>query len=133
MSIYKIRARKKVSRQKFFNGLYAEYTGLALNENGYIDSASFNDLLDEIKIILGEKSDNEHQLYEIGKAFLDLKKNDKDRLTKISDFLGENWKTLRFQNLVRLGADIENAGLASLSRATLVGALLTQKEKMNEG
>lgn len=133
MALYKIRARKKVSRQKFFNGLYAEYTGLALNENGYIDSAPFNALLEEIKVRLDEKADNEHRLYEMGKAFLDLKKNDKDRLTEISNLLGENWKALRFQNLVRLGADIENAGLSFLSRPTLVGALLTQKEKMNEG
>lgn len=59
-----------------------------------------------------------------------MNKNDNSTLVLIKNVLGEQWESIRFQNLVRLGADIENANLASLPRATLVGGLLYQKEKM---
>jgi hypothetical protein len=52
-------------------------------------------------------------------------------LQHIKIIAGDNWKSVRFKHLVRLGADIENAGLDTLPRATLVGALLYQKEKIN--
>lgn len=79
---------------------------------------------------MDDEVDREHALYAIGKSFIELQKNKNDNLVVIQNKLGENWKALRFQNLVRLGSDIENTGLAALSRATLVGALLYQKEKM---
>jgi hypothetical protein len=71
----------------------------------------------------------EHHFYSIGKWFLDLDRRDKSTLSLIKNKAVDNWESVRFQNLVRLGADIENANLSSIPRATLVGALLYQKEK----
>lgn len=130
ISTGKINLRKSESRRKFFNGLYAEYTGIVIDKNGYIDSYQFNKILDDVNKCLNDDSDIEHHFYSIGKWFLDLNKNDDGSLILIKKMLGEKWESVRFQNLVRLGADIENANLASISRATLVGALLYQKEKM---
>jgi len=121
--------RNQVSRKKFFNGLYAEYSGLVLTDNGYIDSVLFIDMLNAAKQYIDDEPDNEHALYTLGKAFLARKKNDA-YLDAIKDKLGSDWKALRFQHLVRLGADIHKVGLSSLTRATLVGVLLFQKEKL---
>ena len=71
----------------------------------------------------------EHHFYAIGKWFLSLNRNNNTALTVMSNVLGNEFESIRFQSLVRLGADIENANLASIPRATLVGALIYQKEK----
>lgn len=113
--------------------MYAEYSGLVISEAGYMDSSSFKILLEAVKLFLDEEVSREHQIYAIGKSFLDLNKKKEDHLASMKKILGDNWKTLRFRNLVRLGADIENAGLGTLSRATLVGSLLYQKEKLLGG
>ncbi|MBA2649171.1 MAG: conjugal transfer protein TraD [Legionella sp.] len=89
-----------------------------------MESSVFVKLLDEVKAFLDEDVDREYQIYAIGKSFLELKKNKEEFLETLKKILGADWKNLRFRNLVRLGADIENAGLSTLSRATLVGALL---------
>lgn len=130
ISIGKINLRKSESRRKFFNGLYAEYTGIIINDNGYIDSDEFNAILEDVNKCFNDDLDMEHHFYSIGKWFLELNRNDESTLFLIKKILGEHWESIRFQSLVRLGADIENANLASISRATLVGALLYQKEKM---
>ena len=78
---------------------------------------------------LNDDVDMEHHFYSIGKWFLELNKSNENELMLIENRLGENWESIRFQNLVRLGADIKNANLESIPRATLVGALLYQKEK----
>ena len=126
-------ARKHESRKKFFNGLYAAYSGIVINNEGYINSVLFSKILDDVKEHLDSDLDIEHQLYLIGERFLKLNKNDGSNLESIKKIAGEDWKTVRFQNVVRLGADIENAGLETLPRATLVGALLYQKEKRKSG
>lgn len=113
--------------------MYAEYSGLVVSENGYMDSLTFIQLLDEITLYLNNETDREHDLYSIGKNFLALRLNDNNHLAPIKIFYGDNWEATRFQNLVRLGADIANAGLGSLPRPTLVGALLYQKEKLIRG
>lgn len=110
--------------------MYAEYSGLVISEAGYMKSSTFNNLLEDIKTLLDENVNMEHHLYAIGKSFLDSKNKNEVHLTNIKEILGNDWNALRFRNLVRLGADIENAGLGSLSRATLVGAFLYQKEKL---
>lgn len=130
ISIGKSNSRKSESRRKFFNGLYAEYTGIIINKNAYIDSDVFNKILEDVNTLLNNDLDMEHHFYSIGKWFLEINKNDEGTLMLIKKMFGENWESMRFQNLVRLGADIENAGLASIPRATLVGALLYKKEKM---
>ena len=61
--------------------------------------------------------------------FLDSTKKEPQHVERLNILLGDTWKTIRFRNLVRLGADIENAGLASLAKPTLIGALLFLKEK----
>lgn len=71
----------------------------------------------------------ENHFYLIGKSFLELNKNSSVSLIAIKNKFGDTWEAMRFQNLVRLGADIRNANLESIPRATLVGALLYQKEK----
>lgn len=113
--------------------MYAEYSGLVINETGYMESPFFNQLLDDVKTFIDEDVTREHQIYAVGKSFLQLNKNKEEYLEQIKKILGEEWKALRFRNLVRLGADIENAGLGTLSRATLIGALLYQKEKLQRG
>ena len=133
MHIENSKSRKHESRRKFFNGMYAEYSGLVINETGYMESSLFNQLLNEIKIFIDEDVNREHQIYAIGKSFLEQKNKKEEYLEQIKSLLGNDWKALRFRNLVRLGADIENAGLGTLSRATLLGALLYQKEKLRRG
>jgi hypothetical protein len=113
--------------------MYAEYSGLVISEQGYMESSVFNIFLEDIKKFLDEEVSREHQVYAIGKSFLDLNKKKEDHLAQIKKILGDDWKALRFRNLVRLGADIENAGLGTLSRATLIGSLLYQKEKLLGG
>ena len=130
ISIGEINLRKSESRRKFFNGLYAEYTGIIINDNGYIDSGDFNAILEDVNKCLNDDLDMERHFYSIGQWFLELNKNDESTLILIKKMLGEHWEAMRFQNLVRLGADIENASLSSIPRATLVGAFLYQKEKM---
>lgn len=125
--------RKYESRRKFFNGMYAEYSGLVINEKGYMESSVFNQLLDDVKLFIDKEVNREHQIYAIGKSFLERKDKNEDYLEQLKLTLGDDWKTIRFRNLVRLGADIENAGLGTLSRATLIGALLYQKEKLQRG
>lgn len=112
--------------------MYAEYSGLVFNEKGYMDSLVFLKILEEAKRFLDEKTDREQQLHAIGTYFLEHYKKEQSHLVSIKNSLGEDWKTLRFRNLVRLGADIESSGLGSLSRATLMGVLLYQKEKYCE-
>ena len=112
------------------NGLYAEYSGLVLNETGYMESSVFTLLLNDVKQFMDENISSEHQIYAVGKSFLELNKGKKEYLDELKTILGNEWKASRFRNLVRLGADIENSGLGSLSRATLIGALLYQKEKL---
>jgi hypothetical protein len=113
--------------------MYAEYSGLVISETGYMESIVFNQLLDDIKIFIDEDVNREHQIYAIGKSFLEQNKKKEEHLEQLKKMLGEDWKALRFRNLVRLGADIENSGLGTLSRATLIGALLYQKEKLLRG
>ena len=113
--------------------MYAEYSRLVINENGYMESSLFNQLLDDVKIFIDNDVSREHQLYAIGKDFLERKNKSKEYLEQLKLTLGEDWNTIRFRHCVRLGADIENAGLGTLSRATLIGALLYQKEKLLRG
>lgn len=113
--------------------MYAEFSGLVLTETGYMDSSSFNEVLEKIKTLLDEEVNKEHQLYVIGKSFLESKKRNDAHLANIKKMLGNDWNALRFRNLVRLGADIENAGLGTLSRATLIGSFLYQKELLLGG
>ena len=110
--------------------MYAEYSGLVINEMGYMESSVFNAVLEDVKNLLDEDVHREHKLYSLGKSFFELNKKKEDHLDNIKKILGDDWKALRFRNLVRLGADIENAGLGGLSRATLIGSLLYQKEKL---
>lgn len=111
--------------------MYAEYTGIVISEEGYISSDAFNQILTDIKAHLNSDDNTEHKLYSIGEWFLKLHKNDETNLQYIKKMAGDNWKSVRFKNVVRLGADIEKSGLDTLPRATLVGALLYQKEKRN--
>lgn len=127
------KSRKKQSRNKFFNGMYAEYSGLVIHENGYIDSITFINFLNRIIEHLDTEPAIEHLLYTVGKNFLASRLNDNAHIHTIQKSYGSNWKVLRFQNLVRLGADINNAGLDSLPRPTLVGAFLYQKEGLRQG
>lgn len=129
ISLIKINSRNLDSRRKFFNGLYAEYTGIIIKENGYIGSDEFNKILEDVNKCLNDDLEMEHHFYSIGKWFLELNKNNDSALMLIKNKLGESWESMRFQNLVRLGADIKNAHLESIPRATLVGSLLYQKEK----
>ncbi|MBA2710466.1 MAG: hypothetical protein H0U57_07745 [Tatlockia sp.] len=133
LHIEKIKSRKIESRKKFFNGLYAEYSGLVFNEKGYMDSPSFNKLLEDLKLFIDLDISREHQIYAIGKSYLERNKKREQHLYYLKTILGDDWKAVRFRNLVRLGADIDNAGLGTLSRATLIGALLVQKEKLLRG
>lgn len=133
MQIEHSKQRKNESRRKFFNGMYAEYSGLVINENGYMDSSSFNLLLDDVKKFMDNEVNREHQIYAIGKSFLERTNKNEEYIGQLKSILGNDWKNIRFRNLVRLGADIENAGLGTLSRATLIGALLYQKEKLLRG
>lgn len=125
--------RKGESRRKFFTGMYAEYSGLVINKQGYMESSLFNQLLDDLKIFLDADVNREHQFYTIGKSFLENNKNNKEYIDQLKLILGDDWKAIRFRNCVRLGADIDNAGLGILSRPTLIGALLYQKEKLLRG
>lgn len=113
--------------------MYAEYSGLVLTSKGYMDSSVFTKLLEEIKTLLDDEVSKEHALFTLGKTFLESKKRNESHLENIKKMLGDDWNAVRFRNLVRLGADIENSGLGSLSRATLVGAFLYQKEKLLGG
>lgn len=133
LHIEKVNSRKIESRKKFFNGMYAEYSGLVFNENGYMDSPVFNKLLDDVKEFIDREVNREHQIYAIGKSFLEQNLKKEQHVEQLKKILGDDWKALRFRNLVRLGADIDNAGLGTLSRATLIGALLYQKEKLLRG
>ncbi len=110
--------------------MYAEYSGLVFNENGYMDSPVFNKLLEDMKEFIDREITREHQIYAIGKSYLQQNLKKTDHVEQLKIILGEDWRALRFRNLVRLGADIDNAGLGTLSRATLIGALLYQKEKL---
>lgn len=112
--------------------MYAEYSGLVVLENGYMDSVTFIYLLNQITEYLDSEIAIEHHLYTIGKKFLALQLNDKQHLDIIQKIYGVDWKTSRFHNLVRLGADIDNACLGSLPRPTLVGAFLYLKEKLRQ-
>lgn len=109
--------------------MYAEYSGLVFDEQGYMDSHSFNKILNEIIEFLDKMITREHQIYAIGISFLKHNVKKIQHAEQLKKILGSDWKALRFRNLVRLGADIENAGLGTLSRATLIGALLYYKEK----
>lgn len=80
---------------------------------------------------LDSEAEIESNLYSIGEWFIKLNKNNDKNLDHIKKIAGDDWKNFRFKNVVRLGADIENAGLSTLPRATLVGALLYQKEIIN--
>ena len=122
-------SRSSESRRKFFSGLYAEYTGIVVKGHEYIDSNEFNEILNNVNNSFDDYVDIEQQFYLDGKLFLEENKSNLDMISSSKEALGNNWKSVRFQNLVRLGADIENAGLSSAPRATLVGALLYQKEK----
>ncbi|HAU0369105.1 TPA: conjugal transfer protein TraD [Legionella pneumophila] len=113
--------------------MYAEYTGLVFGKNGYMDSDLFIVLLDGLKKFIDEDVNREHHLYSIGKSYLQRKNKNGEYLSQLKSILGHDWKNIRFRNLVRLGADLENAGLGTLSRATLIGALLYQKEKLQRG
>ena len=113
--------------------MYAEYSGLVLTKQGYMDSSVFTKLLEEIKTLLDEDVSTEHALFTLGKTFLESKSKNERHLINIKMILGDDWNAVRFRNLVRLGADIENSGLGTLSRATLVGAFLYQKEKLLGG
>lgn len=97
-----------------------------------MDSPAFLIALKDMKLFLDGQTQREQQLHTIGTFFLEHYKKENDHLTKVKNSLGEDWKALRFRHLVRLGADIESSGLGSLSRATLMGALLYQKEKYCE-
>jgi hypothetical protein len=101
-----------------------------VNNNGYIHSDLFKEILNDVNKSLNEELDMEHHFYLLGKSFLELNKNNNSTLDFIKNKFGDNWESVRFNNIVRIGADIENTGLASIPRATLVGALLYQKEKL---
>lgn len=133
LSINQLKERKYQSRSKFFNGMYAEYSGLVITETGYMDSSLFKQILEDVKTFLDGEANREHQLYTLGKSFLDSKKEKEKHLAHIKKIFGEEWSALRFRHLVRLGADIENAGLSTLARATLIGSFLYQKEKLLGG
>lgn len=68
----------------------------------------------------------EHTFYRLGEAAFNSKlfMEDESFTVKLSAFFGEKWKQIRYRNLVRLGADIENSGLAEYSKATILGGLL---------
>lgn len=121
--------RKFNARRKFFYGMYAECSGLVYCAKGYMDSARFIILLNKIKDFLDEDINHEHHLFVLGKSFLNSK-NKNASVHDIKNSLGDDWRAIRFSNLVRLGADIENAGLGTLSRATLVGSFLYQQHKL---
>jgi hypothetical protein len=110
--------------------MYAEFSGLVFSETGYMDSALFCSILEQAKEFLDGQVNREHKLYSLGKSFLEINKNKETHLALVKKILGDDWKSLRFRNLVRLGADIENSGLGTLSRPTLIGSLLYQKEKI---
>lgn len=77
---------------------------------------------------LDSEAEIESNLYSIGEWFIKLNKNHEENLGHIKKIAGDDWKNFRFENVVRLGADIKNAGLSTLPRATLVGAFLYQNE-----
>lgn len=79
---------------------------------------------------MDEDLSREQQFYVIGKSFLSLQNQNEEKLIFIKTLLGEDWKKIRFRNLVRLGADIENAGLGDLSRAVLVGSMVYKNKKL---
>jgi hypothetical protein len=113
---------------KFFNGLYAERTGVVFDESGYISSDKFKLLLDSV-VALIDTPGQEHALYCRGREFLENHKKEASHRypTSLKEGDAGMAKTLRFHELVRFGADIINAGLSSLPKATLVGAFLYNK------
>ena len=110
--------------------MYAEHSGLVLSSVGYMPSSLFIKHLNTIKAFMDEDVFLEPQLYALGRAFLSQPRENQKNTIALKCVLGDAWKKQRFMHLVRLGADIENAGLDTLARPVLVGALLYQNAKL---
>lgn len=104
------------------NGLYAEQSGIAFKKNDYIEE---NDLLDIVKIVrnLVDDPTKEHLLYTLGITLLKQKPLHMGSHLMKSLFTNEHdFQKYRFHRLVKIGAVIENHGLTTLNKATMIGA-----------
>ena len=122
--------RHDIAKRKFYTGLYAEYTGLALCDGDYIQLEQLRNRLN-IACTLLDNPDLEHRLYTLGLSFINDNKDKKTPLKK-NFSCHEELEKYRFHQLVTIGAEIENYGLTQHTRAALVGAYLVTMRKLDE-
>lgn len=107
-------------------GLSWEKAGLAWTGKSYLDSETAFNICQQLGEKIEQASGLEHDFYRAGErafhsqAFM----GNTIHLAALEAILGVNWKRLRYHHLVRLGGDILRSGLASYSKATILGALL---------
>lgn len=73
----------------------------------------------------------EHDCYKRGQQAFESKAfmEDTKTLASLPALFGVNWKQIRYHHLVRLGADIERAGLGDYPKATLLGSMLLYQQE----
>jgi len=112
-------------------GLSFEKAGLAWVDNTYLDSDTALSVCAWALTEITQKPGTEHTFYRLGEAsfhsklFMDATLH----LNKAKQLLGDDWKKLRYHNLVRLGGDVLRSGLGEYPKATLLGALLHYAEQ----
>ncbi len=103
-------------------------------QNDYIDSAAAQLICKACIQQIENGDNNEHSLYKQGQVAFNSETfmNDKTAISKAQSIFNQEWKRVRFHNLVRLGGDILSSGLGEYHKATILGALLYYATKTSK-
>lgn len=95
-------------------------------DKSYLDSEHALQICQAVLQKIEQESGIEHTFYRAGEAAFNSQSfmEEGAPIKEAEALLGEDWKRIRYHNLVRLGGDILRSGLAKYPKATIVGGLV---------